>query len=193
MRSGLLLTLPEPALTAIGNCWDVVQIVDRKRFPFRIPKLATSGVPIGCRTEAGPRTQIHSGKAECRRDESGCSLAVRTKGLSVNEELCVKLARSPTLQDRSGGCVIDPQEIRDDGEIRSKRHDCANVEVAIGPAIEPAANPRSKGIVDRRVAQSALNPHRLELSSVIKSARDAHHGIQFQQRQGGGRIVEVHF
>ena len=154
-------------------------------------KVSDKGVPVSCRTEAGPRTQIHSGKAECRGNESGCSLTVRTKGLSVDEERCVKLARSPALQDHSGGCVIDSQQISDDGKIGSKRHDCANVEVAIGPAIEPAPNPGSKGIVDRRVAQGALNSDRLELSIRTKNACDAHHGIQFQEGQGGGRIVEV--
>jgi hypothetical protein len=59
--------------------------------------------------------------------------------------------------------LVDAEQIGEGLEVWSERQDEADVEVAIGPAVQPLADAGRKGIVDLRVAQRALRAERLDL------------------------------
>src|SRR5205814_10356060 len=74
-----------------------------------------------------------------------------------------------------------------------KRDDPANVQVAIGPSVEPAANPGSERIIHSGVTERALNAYGLKRSIRLEESCEAHDGPQLQQHQGYRRIIEIHF
>src|SRR6185295_12237589 len=71
--------------------------------------------------------------------------------------------------------------------------DLADVEVAVGPAVEPSADARAEGVVDGRMAQSAGDADGLHLPALLEEALDADDGVELEERDRGRRIIHVHF
>jgi len=119
---------------------------------------------------------VHAGEAVGRRIERRRRLAVRAERLAVEIELGVVLARPPALQHLAHGGVVDLQELRKGAEIRRKRHDRADVEIAVRPAVEPATDALAQRIVDSGVAERAGDADRPQPFSLEKPF-DANNGI----------------
>src|SRR6478672_6699045 len=116
-------------------------------------------VPIRYRTPPGIGVKVYSGKTKGRRNERCGGFAVRTESFSVHKQLSIKLARPPASKNGLDGCNIHAQDIGNRLQIGSKAHDCANVQVAVGPAVQPMSNAGSKCVVHRGVAERALYAH----------------------------------
>jgi hypothetical protein len=71
------------------------------------------------------------------------------------------------------------------------RGDRADVEVAIGPAVQPFADAERELVVDRRVTERALDADRTQ-PSALEESRQADDGLQPEQGERRGGIVEVH-
>src|SRR5262249_8770465 len=116
----------------------------------------------------------------------------RAKGLSVEAQLGVEAAWSPTLQDLAHGGVIHSQRGRIGREIRRERDDAADVEILIRPTVEASTDAvDTRRVVDGRVAQGALNADRLETAVAMEFASDADDRVQLEQRERDGRVVQV--
>ena len=98
------------------------------------------GVPVGDRSEAGPGGEVHAGQAERRRDQRSRLLAVGAKGLAILVQKRVVAARSPAGEHLLHGFDVDAKEIGERLEVRRQRHDRADIQIAVGPAVEPLAN-----------------------------------------------------
>ena len=105
---------------------------------------------------------VHTGQAEGGGIEGCRGLAVRPERLAVEIELGIELARPPGLQRPLDLGFRDLKHVGEGGQVRGRRDDRADVEVAIGPAIEAVADARGVGVVDGRVAQGALDADRGE-------------------------------
>src|SRR5437763_803679 len=81
------------------------------------------------------------------------------------------------------GGGVDLQELRKGAEIRRKRHDRADVEIAVRPAVEPAPDALAQRIVDSGVAEGAGDADRPEPFSLEKPF-DANNGIGLEQAKG---------
>src|SRR5579864_284995 len=137
--------------------------------------------------------QIHTRQAKCRRDQSASSLAVGAESLSVLVQLRVKTAGAPARKNFLESRYIDTKQICERFWIGRQGDDGADIQVAVGPSIQPMSDPRSKRIVYARMAEGALNPHRANLPVFVKEAGDSDNRIQFQERQRRGWIVQVNF
>jgi hypothetical protein len=104
-----------------------------------------------------PGVEVHAEEAEGGRDERRRRLSVGTKSLSVQEDLCVELAGSPAVQDLPERRVVDAEKRRDHGEVGRERDDRPDVQVAVRPAVAPASDPGSEGVVHGGMAEAALN------------------------------------
>ena len=70
--------------------------------------------------------------------------------------------------------------------------DGADVQIAIGPAVETAPNAGHERIVDGGMAQRALDADGFEqLAVFIEESGHAQHGVGLEQQQRVGRIVEI--
>src|SRR6185312_9462152 len=67
-----------------------------------------------------------------------------------------------------------------------------HVEIAVGPAVETLADAGSERVVDGGMAERALDAHALDAAVAVRESRDADHRIQFEQGDGGCRVVQVH-
>src|SRR5262245_40514067 len=103
--------------------------------------------------------QIHSGQSERGRNECSGLFAVRTKGLAVLVQFRVEAAGPPAREDLFDSVDVNTEEIGERLEVWGKRHDRADVQIPIGPAVEAAADAWRKRIVDGRVAECALDAH----------------------------------
>src|SRR5436853_493411 len=72
-------------------------------------------------------------------------------------------------------------------------NDCADVQVPVRPAVQAVTDAGSKGIIHRRMAQSARDTDRTQTAIGIEISADAHHCIQLEQSQGDGRVSQIHF
>ncbi len=124
----------------------------------RVPESALSvhlevrdeGIPVGHRTPSGPGVEVHAREAEGRRNE-------RRRVLAVEEELGVELSRAPARHHRPRHLVGNAEQGVDHGEIGREVDDLTDVQIAIGPAVEPASDPGREGVVHCGVAEGALD------------------------------------
>ena len=98
------------------------------------------GIPVGDRSAAGPGGEVHAGEAERGRDERPCLLSVGAKGLAILVEFGVVAARSPARENLFYGLDINAEEVGERLEIWCQRHDRADVQIAVGPTVEPLTN-----------------------------------------------------
>src|SRR5882724_3410128 len=106
--------------------------------------------------------QIHAGEAESGRDQRPGLLAVGTKGFAVFVQFRIEAAGPPAGENLFHGRDVNPQEVGERLEVGRKRHDRADVEIAVSPAVKSLADSRSERAVDGRVAQGTLDAHRLD-------------------------------
>ena len=91
---------------------------------------------------------------------------------------------TPTIQDGSDSGLIRGQQVRKEAQIGSKSDDPSDLQIAIGPAIQPmtdaagagircdlACTKCGHGVVHRRVTERTLNTHRVQRSGRVEEAR----------------------
>src|SRR2546430_8154925 len=76
---------------------------------------------------------------------------------------------------------------------RRERHDRADVQVAVRPAVEAPADAGGERVVDGRVTEGALEADRSDAAARVEEARHPHDRIQLEERQGRRGVVEVYF
>ena len=122
-----------------------------------------------------------------------CSAAaVRPKAFPIQKQLSVKLTRPPCRQHLAYRCLINLQQAGDGAEIRSEADDAADIEVPVGPAIQPMTYTRRQGVVHRRMAQRTLNPDRLQTKPRLELAFETDYRVEFEQFECDSGIVEIH-
>src|SRR5262249_58569891 len=139
---------------------------------------ADISVPIGNRTETGPGVQIHAGQAKGWWNECTSLLAVGTQSFAVFVQFCIEAAGTPSGENLLHGLSIDAEEIGKRLEIRCQRHDRADVQITVGPAIKPMTDARRERVVDGRMAKRALDAHRFNAAIGIGEGRDTGHRVQ---------------
>jgi hypothetical protein len=102
------------------------------------------GIPICGSAESGPGTQIYACLPEGRRNEGGRGFAVGTKCFAVQEHFRIKFPGTPTVQDAPHRRVVNAQETGHNTQIRRKRDDCSDIEIAVGPTILTVADAGDK-------------------------------------------------
>src|SRR5438552_3391087 len=150
-------------------------------------------VPVGDRAEPSPRVQVDAREAEGRWEKRSGLLPIRPERLPVLVKLCVEAARPPAREHCFDRREIDAQEIGEGFEVRRERHDGADVQVAVRPAVEAPADAGGERVVDGRVTESALEADRSDAAARVEEARHPHDRIQLEERQGRRGVVEVYF
>ena len=97
---------------------------------------------LGDRSEAGPGGEVHAGQSERGRDQRSRLLPVGAKGLAILVQLRVVAAWPPAGEHLLHGLDIDTEEVSERLEVRCQRNDRADVQIAVGPAVEPLTNSR---------------------------------------------------
>ena len=148
-------------------------------------------IPVGKRSEAGPGGQIYARQAEGGRDERSRLLPVGAKGLAVFVQLRVVATWPPTGEHLLHGLDIDTEEVGERLKVRCQRYDRADVQIAVGPTVEPLTDTRRERVVDGRVTKRALDAHRLDAAVRVGEGGDTDDGVELEQGDGRGWIVEV--
>ncbi len=191
---GLVRRIPRIARAALRGDGILILVVEpgieeRRRAVHLGP--CDVGIPVGDRSESGPSGEVYAGQAERGRDEGAGPLAVGTKGLAILVELGVVAAWAPAGENLLHGHDIDAEEIGEWLEVRCQRHDRADVEIAVGPVVEPLTNARRERVVDGRMTKRALDAHRPDAAVGVGEGGDADDGVELEQGDGRGWIVEV--
>ena len=142
---------------------------------------------------ARPRMLIDPRQAECRRDQRGGGLAIGTERLTVECELGVELARPPAGEHLANGRLVDPQKVYVGLQCRGQGHNGPDVQIAVGPAIEPTADAGRQGVVDMGMAERALDAEGREASLRIEEPGHAHHRIGLDEGERTAGVVQVNF
>jgi hypothetical protein len=135
--------------------------------------------------------QVHARQPERRRDERRCRAPIWLKCLAVENELGVELPRSPAAKDAPHRRGVHAQQLRERRQPWGERDDRSNVQIAVGPSIQPSSDPGRNRIIHARVAQRALNADGAERSIALEEAGQTEDRVQLQQRERVLRIVEV--
>src|SRR5439155_20462256 len=98
----------------------------------------------------------------------------------------------PGVEHGPHGRIVNAEQIADDAQVRGERDDRPDVEVTVRPSVEPAADTRRQRIVHRRMAEGALDANRSETPTVVEEPGDSDDGVELEERQRRGRVVEVH-
>ena len=130
-------------------------------------------------------------QAERRRNQRGGGLAVGTERLAVECELGVELARPPACEHLANGRLVDPQQVDVGLQGRGQRHDGADVQIAVGPPVEPAADAGREGVVHMRMAERALDTHGRDPPLRIEEPGHAHHRIGLEEGERAAGVVQV--
>src|SRR5581483_5521703 len=117
-------------------------------------------VPLRDRARPGPSVQVHPGEAEGRRNQRARPSSIRPQALAVLVEPRVVAARTPAGEHFLHRGLVDLEKIGEGLEVWSERDDEADVEIAIGPAVQALADARCEGVVHLRMAKGALGSER---------------------------------
>src|SRR5439155_1031674 len=128
-------------------------------------------VPVGDRAEPSPRVQVDAREAEGRWEKRSGLLPIRPERLPVLVKLCVEAARPPAREHCFDRREIDTKEIGAGFEVRRERHDRADVQVAVRPAVEAPADAGGARVVDGRVTEGALEADRSDAAARVEEAR----------------------
>ena len=148
-------------------------------------------VPVRHRSPPCPRVQTGTGQAVCGRQERRRRFSIRPERFPIQEHLRIELSGPPARQHRLERRLVDTEEGGYDPEIGSERDDGADIQIAIGPAIQPAADSGGERVIDRGVAQRARDTHRVQVAAGVEESLHSNDGIEFQQGHGRGGIVEI--
>src|SRR3569833_411993 len=150
------------------------------------------GVPVGNGAPAGPGMQVDSRQSERRWNESRCRFAIRTKALAVEEQLGVEFSGTPSGQHLAHAVLVYPEKTCDGAQVGSETDNCADIEIAVGPAIQPVSDARRERVVHTGMTQSALYADRLQAQPGTERARQTDNRIELQQRQRHRQIIKIH-
>ncbi len=190
MRSGRVANVPEAGARCDRELHRVVEPRVEERAAAVHLEIGDEGVPVRDTAPARPGVQIDACQAERGRDERRGGAAVGLKGLAVERQLGVELPRAPAVEDRAHGGLVDAQEIDERLHAGSQRDDRADVQVAVRPAVEASTDARRQLVVDRGMAQRALDADRAELA-LVEETGDADDGVEAQESDRGRWSVEV--
>src|SRR5262249_23455855 len=144
--------------------------------------------------DASPRArgvQVDAGETEGGWDEHRAGSSAGCDGPVVEQKLSIEATRAPAREHRAHGTLVEAEQFRDRRQVGREPDHGADVQVAVRPAIEAPADAGCEGIVDRGVAEGALNADRRDLAALIEVPGDADHRVELQQRKRGRRVVEV--
>src|SRR5690242_1049966 len=116
---------------------------------------------------------------------------LRIERLAVERELGVELAGPPALQHLLHRRNVDAEQRRERREVRRRGDDLADVEVAVGPAVEATTDAKRHGVVHRRMTQRALDADRLQRTVGVEESGQAEDRIRLQQCERTGRAVQI--
>src|ERR1051326_305404 len=136
--------------------------------------------------------EVDARQTERRRYQGSRGAAIGTEGLPVHEKFGVKFAGAPTAEDGMDGGLIDAQQIGNRLKVGRETDNRADVQVAIWPAIETMPNARRKCVIDRGMAQRALNAHALQRAVRVEDSGYANHGVQLQQSERNRGIIQIY-
>ena len=126
--------------------------------------------------------------------ESRRGTALWSFGNTVEQQFRIKFSRTPCAHDRADVVLRHAKERGDCAEVGSGGNDFTDVEVAVGPAIEPPADTGDEEIVDRGMAERALDTDRGHGFALgIKEPGDAEDGILAQEDERVRGVVEIEF
>src|SRR5262249_33907991 len=106
-------------------------------------------------------------------------------------ELGIEVPGPPGRQDRTHGRIVDAEQVRDRREVGRQPDDRADVEVPVGPAVEAMADAGREGIVDRRMAERALDADRREAPTGVEAPGHPDPGVELEECKLGRRVVQV--
>ena len=85
----------------------------------------------------------------------------------------------------------EAEQVRHGLQIGRERRDHPDVEVAVGPPVEPMADAGGKRVVHGGVAERALDADRFQASVRVERASQTHHGTQLEQGKRCRGVVEI--
>ena len=171
-----------PARAATGYCSRLFSRGSKKLPRPCISRLATNAFQyVTAAPGARPRMLIDPRQAERRRDQRGGGLAVGTERLAIEGELGVELARPPACEHLANRRLVDAQQVDVGLQGRGERHDGADVQIAVGPAVEPTADAGREGVVDVRMAERALDADGRDPALRIEEPGHAHDRIGLEE------------
>jgi hypothetical protein len=100
--------------------------------------------------------KVHACQPEGCRNDDGSRGAIRAEGLAVQEHGRVETSGAPALQDCPQRGVVHAEERRHRRQVWREPDDRADIQVAVGPAVQPSADPAGERVVDGRMAECAL-------------------------------------
>src|SRR6185503_12086449 len=101
---------------------------------------------------AGPGVQVHPRQSECGRNQRARLPAIGPEGLAVLVQDGVKTPGPPAREHFLDGRLVDAEKIGEGLEVWSERQDEADVEVAIGPAVQALADAGRERVIHLRMA-----------------------------------------
>ncbi len=129
------------------------------------------GIPVGDGAKTCPGVEVDARQPQRWRDQCAGPLAVRAKSLSVFIQFRIKTTGTPARKDFLKRRHIHTKQVREGNQVGSQGHDGAHVQVAVGPAVQPLADSRSKRVVHGGMTESALKTHRAKIAALVKKAR----------------------
>src|SRR2546423_1500370 len=171
----------------------VESLVEERPLPLQF-KVSDVSVPVRHGAPAArPRVVVDARHPEGGRDQSGRRFAVGAEGLAVEVQLCVEFSRPPTGEHFLERRVADAQKLRERARVGCERDDLADVEVAVGPAVQAVTDAGHESIVNRRVADGATEAQRLQTAVRIERALHAQDGVEVNEGQRGRGVVQIDF
>src|SRR6266508_4572094 len=202
------MLLPYPRLFCALQIWGAAHVSktvprsDRKFYwiiqsriiegPFAVHlQVGHKSIPMCHRPPAGPRVEVDACETESGRNQCCGGLSIRAESFAVEEKLGIEFPRPPTGEHRPDGRHIDSQEISHRLEVGSERHNRSDIEITVGPAVQPAADAHGQRVVHSRVAEGTTDTHRLESPVRIEDTFNAYDGVQFEQRKRRRGVVKI--
>src|SRR5690606_16225160 len=102
-----------------------------------------------------------------------------------------ELSGSPIEQHVANRILGNAEQRREERQVRCRGDDRADVEIAVRPAVEPAADAGSELIVHGAVAQRTSDTDRLEAAGIVEEAAHADDRVERQERQRHGGIAQI--
>src|SRR5690242_11180307 len=98
--------------------------------------------------------QIDPCETKGRRNQRGSGFSVRAETFAVHQQLGIEVAWAPTIQHRPHSRDIDTEKVGDRLQVGGESHNRANVQIAIGPAVQTVANAGSERVINGGVTKS---------------------------------------
>src|SRR5262249_32946531 len=148
-------------------------------------------VPVRDRSKSSPRMEVDAGEAEGGWNEGACLLPIGPERLAVLVELRVESARAPGAERLLHGGDVNSKKIGEWREVRSKRDDDADIQVPVRPAVQAFSDARSERVVDRGVAERALDTHRGDPAGFVKVAGHSDDRVELEQAKRRRGIIQI--